>query len=352
MRKAIIITGPTGGHFFPGLAIGERLKDKFEIKFFVPKREYIVKHLEKRNFTFRFIPTARITKKNFIFSTFKIFYLIIFSIILFLKEKPRIIIGTGSYVCVPFIIGGRILCKKIIIHEQNYIPGKTTKILSPFVNFILLTFPYKNKLPSKKCIITGFPLISEYRENYRKEKIREIYGLENIKTILILGGSQGASFINRLIINNLSYFKKKGFQLVHIAGKEKDFVEKKFFENNIKGKVYDFFYEMNKLYSAVDYVICRAGAGTLVEIVEKEIPAFLIPYPYAGGHQVRNAEYLSKVGCAFFAEEKYIETGNFVDLFEKFLQESYKLKENLKKIKLSDNGKIEEIIFTLFKEIT
>jgi UDP-N-acetylglucosamine--N-acetylmuramyl-(pentapeptide) pyrophosphoryl-undecaprenol N-acetylglucosamine transferase len=347
MKKVIIVTGPTGGHFFPGVAIGERLRKYFEIKFFVPEREYIVKHLEKRNFKFRFVPSVKITKKNFIFSIFKLFYLILFSIILFMKEKPQIIIGTGSYVCVPFIIGGRILFKKVLIHEQNYIPGKTTKFLSPFVNLIFLTFPNKDNLPARKCIITGFPLISEYKENFPREEVKNFLGIENIKTILILGGSQGASFINRLITDNLTYFKEKSFQLIHIAGKDKNYVEEEFKKSGIKGKVYDFFYEMNKLYSAVDYVISRAGAGTIVEIVEKEIPSFLIPYPYAGGHQIKNAEYLSKIGCAFFVEEDKIKSEKFVILFEKFLLESQKIRENLKKIKLSDRGKIEEIILNL-----
>ncbi|MCX7917468.1 MAG: UDP-N-acetylglucosamine--N-acetylmuramyl-(pentapeptide) pyrophosphoryl-undecaprenol N-acetylglucosamine transferase [bacterium] len=345
--KIIIITGPTGGHFLPGVAIGEMLKEYFEIRFFVPKREYIIRYLEKKNFQFRIIPFVKITKKNFFFSIFKLFYLIVFSVILFIKEKPKIVIGTGSYVCVPFIIGAKILFKKIIIHEQNYLPSKTTKILSPIANFIFLTFPYTNRLPLKKCFITGFPLISDYKVNLKKENVREDLGLKETKTILVLGGSQGASFINKLILNNLDYFKKKGFQILHIAGKDKDYLEEKFKENGIEGKVYEFSYEMNKLYSAVDFVICRAGAGTIVEIIEKKIPAFLIPYPFAGGHQIKNAEYLSKIGCVFFIEEKKLNIKEFPYLFDKFLYESSNISENLKKIKLSDNGKIKEIILEL-----
>ncbi|MFN4227296.1 MAG: UDP-N-acetylglucosamine--N-acetylmuramyl-(pentapeptide) pyrophosphoryl-undecaprenol N-acetylglucosamine transferase [Candidatus Ratteibacteria bacterium] len=348
--KVIIITGPTGGHFFPGLAIGESLKDYFEIKFFVPKREYIINHLKKRNFPFIVIPSVKITKKNFVFSFFKLFSLIIFSIFLFIKEKPQIIIGTGSYVCVPFIIGGRILYRKVIIHEQNYLPSKTTKILSIFADFIFLTFPFKNKLPLRKCVITGFPLISDFKKNFSKEEILKQLELENSKILLVLGGSQGASFINKLIVNNIDFFKDKGFQIVIIAGKDKDFVEEKFNEKKVKGKVYDFFYEMNKLYTIADYVICRAGAGSIVEIVEKEIPAFLIPYPYAGGHQIKNALYLQKFGCAFFVEEKEINSKNFTFLFNKFLNESSNIKENLKKIKLSDKGIIKEIVLSLSKK--
>ncbi|MCM8785090.1 MAG: UDP-N-acetylglucosamine--N-acetylmuramyl-(pentapeptide) pyrophosphoryl-undecaprenol N-acetylglucosamine transferase [Candidatus Omnitrophica bacterium] len=347
--KVIIITGPTGGHFFPGLAIGESLKNYFEIKFFVPEREYIINHLKKRNFQFIVIPSVKITKKNFIFSIFRFFFLIIFSIFLFLKEKPRIIIGTGSYVCVPFIIGSKILCKKIIIHEQNYIPSKTTKILSPFADFIFLTFPYRNRLPFRKCVITGFPLISDFKKNFLKEEIQKELGLENSKTLLLLGGSQGAYFINKLVVDNLDYFKEKKFQIIIIAGKDKDFVESKFKEKKIKGKVYDFFYEMNKLYTLADYVICRAGAGTIVEIVEKKIPAFLIPYPYAGGHQIKNALYLKRIGCGFFVEEREINSKNFTFLFEEFLKESFNIKENLKKIRLSDKGDIEKFILNFSK---
>ncbi|MCM8804063.1 MAG: UDP-N-acetylglucosamine--N-acetylmuramyl-(pentapeptide) pyrophosphoryl-undecaprenol N-acetylglucosamine transferase [Candidatus Omnitrophica bacterium] len=347
MKRIVIITGPTGGHFFPGLAIGEKLKETFEILFFVPNREYIIKHLENKNFKYKIIPIVKITKKNFIFSIFKFFILTIYSFLIFIKEKPKLIIGTGSYVCVPFILGAKILNKKVVIHEQNYIPSKTTKILSPFVNYIFLTFPNCKGLPKKKCILTGFPLISEFYKSYSKEEIRKELGLDNTKTLLIVGGSQGATFINKLIVDNLEYLKSKNFQFIHIAGKDKDFVERNFKEKNINGNVYDFFYEMNKLYSISDYIICRAGAGTIVEIIEKEIPAFLIPYPFASGHQKKNAEYLSEKGCVFLVEQREINKNNFAFLFEEFLKKSLNIKENLKKIKLSDKGKIEEILFKL-----
>lgn len=350
MNKIIIITGPTGGHFFPGLAIGEKLHKNFEIIFFVPNREYIINHLKKGNFKYRIIPSVKITKKNFIFSIFQFLYLVIFSFFLFIREKPAIIIGTGSYVCVPFILGAKFSGKKVLIHEQNYLPSKTTKILSPFAVYIFLTFPNYNKLPKKKCILTGFPLISEFYKSYFREEILKELGLKDVKTLLVVGGSQGASFINNLIVDNLEYFKNKNFQIIHIAGKDKDFVEEKFKERNIIGNVYDFFYEMNKLYTVADYIICRAGAGTIVEIVEKKIPSFLIPYPYAGNHQKKNGEYLSKNGCAFLVEEKQINRNNFTFLFEEFLKKSLTIKENLKKIELSDKGKIEEIIFKLYKK--
>ncbi|MCM8817988.1 MAG: UDP-N-acetylglucosamine--N-acetylmuramyl-(pentapeptide) pyrophosphoryl-undecaprenol N-acetylglucosamine transferase [Candidatus Omnitrophica bacterium] len=348
--KVIIITGPTGGHFFPGLAIGERLIKNFDVEFFVPERKFIIKNLEIRNFKYKIIPYVKLTKKNFIFFIFKFFYLIELSIFIFLKKKPDIVIGTGSYVCVPFVLGAKILNKKIVIHEQNYIPGKATKILAPFVNSIFLTFPNCDKLPKKKCIITGFPLIFDFYKSYSEQEIRDSLGVNKLKTILVIGGSQGSKFLNNLILKNLEYFKNKNFQIIHIAGNGKEDVEKKFIEVKIHGKVYDFFYEMNKLYSIADYVICRAGSGTLVEIVEKEIPAFLIPYPYAGGHQKKNAEYLEKIGCAFLVEEKQINDENFPYIFEGFLKKSSSIKENLKKIKLSEKGKIEEFILQLIKK--
>lgn len=342
--KIAIITGPTGGHFFPGLSIGERLRDKFDVVFFVPERDYIIKNLNRRNFKYIIIPVAKITKKNFIFSIFKFFLLVLFSIFIFLKERVSIVIGTGSYACVPYIFGAKILNKKILIHEQNFIPGKSTKILSRIANYIFLTFPNYDGLNKKKCIITGMPLLSQFEEVYSKNDVINQLQIKNMKTILVIGGSQGAWFINNLIVENLDYFKEKKFQIIHIAGKDKEYVERKFNEKNVEGKVYDFFYEMNKLYTIADYCICRAGAGTIVEIVEKEIPSFFIPYPYAGGHQSKNASFLSKMDCGFLAEEKEIKEKGFISLFEEFLKKCPIIKENLKKIKLSDKNKIKEIV--------
>jgi len=346
--EIIIITGPTGGHFFPGLAIGEMFGNE-RVKFFVPEREFIKKWLNKKNFSYRIIPTIRLTKKNFLFFPFKFFYILIFSIFIYKKEKPEIVIGTGSYVSVPFIIGAKILKKKIFIHEQNYIPGKATKFLSFFVDYIFLTFPNFDKLPKRKCEITGFPLISDLKKEYERSEVLKELGLKDKKTIVIFGGSQGSKFLNSLICENIEYFKEKNLQILHIAGKEKESVEKIYKEKNIDGIVFDFFYEMAKIYSICDFIICRSGAGTVVEIVEKKIPAFLIPYPYAGGHQKENAEYLRKNGGCFLMEENEENRKKFIILFEEFIGKCENIKENLKKITLTDKGKIKEIILRFLK---
>ncbi|MCM8771497.1 MAG: UDP-N-acetylglucosamine--N-acetylmuramyl-(pentapeptide) pyrophosphoryl-undecaprenol N-acetylglucosamine transferase [Candidatus Omnitrophica bacterium] len=350
MEKIIIITGPTGGHFFPGLAIGERLKNHFKVKFFIPQREFILKILKNKKFDYKIIPSVKVNKKNFFLSVFRVFYLVIFSVQLFRREKPSLVIGTGSYVCIPFILGAKILNKKIIIHEQNYIPSKTTRFLAPFVNFIFLSFPNYEKLPKKKCIITGFPLISDFYKTYSKEEILKDLGLEKKETVLIIGGSQGARFLNNIVVNHLEYFKAKNFQIILIAGKEKESVEKVIIEKNLSGKVYNFFYEMNKLYAVADYVISRAGAGTIAELTMKKIPAFLIPYPYAGNHQKKNAEYLCKIGCAFMVEERKINDKNFIFLFEEFVKKSQEIRENLKKIDITEKEVIENFILDLFKK--
>ncbi len=346
--KIIIVTGPTGGHFFPGLAIGEMFGNE-EVKFYIPEREFIIKWLNKKKFTYRIIPTIRLTKKNFLFFIFKFFYILILSILLYKKENPKIVIGTGSYVSVPFIIGAKILKKKTFIHEQNYVPGKATRLLSFFVDYIFLTFPSFDKLPKRKCKITGFPLISDLKKEYERKEVLKELGLKDKKNLLVFGGSQGSKFLNSLICENIEYFKQKNFQIIHIAGKEKEFVEKFYKEKNFNGIVFDFFYDMTKIYSVCDFIICRSGAGTIVEIVEKKIPAFLIPYPYAGGHQIENAKYLENKGCCFVMEEKEENKKKFTSLFEEFIVKCENIKENLKKITLTDEGKIKEIILKFLR---
>jgi len=346
--EIVIVTGPTGGHFFPGLAIGEMFGNE-KVKFYIPEREFIIKWLNKKKFTYRIVPTIKLTKKNFLFFIFKFFYILILSILFYKKEKPKIVIGTGSYVSVPFIIAAKILKKKTFIHEQNYIPGKATKLLSFFADYIFLTFPNFDKLPKRKCKITGFPLISDLKKEYKKKQILRELNLKDKKTLVIFGGSQGSKFLNSLICENIEYFKQKNFQILHIAGKEKEFVEKIYKEKNFDGIVFDFFYEMGKIYSICDFIICRSGAGTITEIVDKKIPAFLIPYPYAGGHQKENAEYLRKKDACFLMEENEENKKNFINLFEEFIVKCENIKENLKKITLTDKGEIKEIILKFLK---
>ena len=348
----LFITGPTGGHFFPALSLAEEIFEKTSLngKFIIPEREALIKWLRKKKISFEIIPEAKFSKRNLLIFPFLFGYVCIISFNLIIKEKPKIVVGTGSYFSVPLIIVAKILKRKILLHEQNFIPGKATKILSVFADKIALTFPNRNGLPFKKCVITGMPVLKEHRKIYKREEVIEEFGLQNDRiTVLVMGGSQGASFINRLIIKNISYFKK--FQIIHIAGRDKEIVEKIYRKEGVKGKIFDFCYEIGKIYCVADVAICRAGAGTITELVANRIPSILIPYPFAGGHQRKNAEFLKNYGGCIVAYQNENTEKNFIFLFERLLEERERMVENLGKLKLvDDEGNLSGLLISLIKD--
>ncbi|MDD3725909.1 MAG: UDP-N-acetylglucosamine--N-acetylmuramyl-(pentapeptide) pyrophosphoryl-undecaprenol N-acetylglucosamine transferase [Candidatus Ratteibacteria bacterium] len=335
-----IVTGPTGGHFFPGLAIAEQLREKADVKtqFFVPDRRYIVQWLQKKGFHYKTMPDVRTTIKNPL-SFLKLIYLVFCSCHILLKNKYNIVVITGSYATLPFLIASFLCNKKIFVHEQNAIPGKITRVSFFIADRIALSFPSADIRYKKNAVITGFPIPEDFKKRYQKKDILPLFNFsENKRTVLVLGGSQGASFLNNLIAKNMDYLSKKNLQFIHLAGMEKEKLSAEYGRYGIKAQVFDFYFDMAKLYSITDMIVCRAGAGTLAEICEWNIPAIVIPYPYAGGHQKYNALYLAQRGGCCILEQNSDAIRIFPDIFEKALKESDTIKKNLQKILIVDSA--------------
>lgn len=343
--KVAIVSGPTGGHFFPALSIGDKLRENgIYVKFFIPERKFLIEWLKRKNHSFSIIPSVKFSRKEILFP-FKFAHIVLKCMLFIKRENYSALLGTGSYTTFPFLVAGKILNKRIYLHEQNYIPGKVTKILSFFSDRVFLTFPHKNKLPGRKILFCGFPLIDDFKRRVEREKIlRKISLKENRRNIVVFGGSQSASFLNKLIIENIDYFKHGGFQIIIIAGKEKEKMENIFSREGVNGKVFDFYFDMNELYSIADVIISRAGAGTVAELTYWKIPGILVPYPFAGGHQFFNAKFLERKGGCFLFLQKEENVKKFPLFFEKFMKNYDSIKKALEKIDLSDNGKIVDFI--------
>ena len=350
--KIAVVTGPTGGHFFPGLALAEELRDKenSEISFFVPGRSYIIKWLEQKGFYYKVIPEVKIAIKKPL-SFFKLIYLVFRSCITLLSGQFDIVVITGSYTTLPFLLASFFCNKKSFVHEQNFIPGKITRLSCFIADRIGLSFPSNSIFRKKKSVITGFPVPVDFKKRYEKKEILSQFNFsEENKTVLVLGGSQGAAFLNHLIIENMGYLSKKNLQFIHLAGKEKERLVGEYKRYGIKAQVFDFYFDMAKLYSITDIVVCRAGAGTLAEICEWKVPAIVIPYPYAGGHQRYNALYLARQGGCNMLDQNTNCIKLFPVIFEKTLKESDMIKKRLEKISIVDKeGNNIRVIMELLK---
>ena len=307
--KVLIVAGGTGGHILPALVLARDIKIRNigQVLFVISSRKQDREIISGKGVDFTTLPIASLQSKN-IFSVLnflaRLFIGTIESAYLLLKFKPDTVVGFGGYVSGPIVLLASLSGIRTIIHEQNVCPGKANRILARFVNKITIGFlDAKSYLKSfeSKIIFSGNPLRDGLKRDNRAKAADSF-------NVLIIGGSQGAHKLNTIVPEAASLIEKDNrsmLNFIHIAGKKDlEEVEKSYEKIGIKNRVFSFTEHMARLYNECDFVISRAGAMTVSELLTLEIPAILVPYPYAGGHQKLNAMVLEKIGSGILLEEK------------------------------------------------
>jgi len=316
MKRIIIAGGGTGGHFYPAFSLIEDLiKNGWQIVFAVKKNDISINILKENDIPYIEIDMVSLPRginifKHFIF-IWKLFFSIKYSLRIIKDFDPEIIMGMGSYVAFPLIFAGWIKKKKTIIHESNAVIGISNYISGFFAEKILSGLPIRDNPFYEKTILTGTPIRKIFYIDMPKEKARENLNLHNNELLfLIFGGSQGAKNINEAFYRVLLEFanEKKKINFIQITGK-KNFneIKEKYEKTNLlneNSKIFEYYENMPLLYSACDVVISRSGSSTITELIYYKKPAILIPLKTAaGGHQMENAQILSKYGSAIVLKD-------------------------------------------------
>jgi UDP-N-acetylglucosamine--N-acetylmuramyl-(pentapeptide) pyrophosphoryl-undecaprenol N-acetylglucosamine transferase len=185
-----------------------------------------------------------------------------------------------------------------IVHEANVIPGKANRFFAKHAKAVATHFSDSAVFFKVPVIETGMPIREEYCLNIMtKQQARTFFQLDPGKlTLFIFGGSQGAAAINRLFGETLplTHEKEKNIQVLHFTGNRSSARELKLIyeKHGISAVVRDFETQMHIAWLAADLAISRAGASSIAEQIEMEVPGILIPYPYAGQHQDKNADWM------------------------------------------------------------
>ena len=152
--------------------------------------------------------------------------------------------------------------------------------------------------------ITGTPIRTEL-QRIDRETARQQLGLrEDLPTLLVMGGSQGATGINQAMIKSLPSLQGCALQVIHLSGaRDERLVADNYQRENIPAYVAAFHHAMEEVYSAADFAIARSGAASLAELAAFSLPAILIPFPYAADdHQTRNAEIFARAEAAIILQ--------------------------------------------------
>jgi UDP-N-acetylglucosamine--N-acetylmuramyl-(pentapeptide) pyrophosphoryl-undecaprenol N-acetylglucosamine transferase len=306
--RVLIAGGGTGGHLFPALAIAEELRhqvseakvlflggDRGLEKQIVPREGFDLASVSVRGWSRRF------HWQTIAFPWF-LFLGLWRSFMILRRFRPKVVVGTGGYVSGPVVFLASLMGIPTLIQEQNSFPGVTTRILSPRVDQVHLSFPQSRRYFRKKnhLRMSGNPLRIELGRAERR-RAAEAFALDHRrKTVLVMGGSQGAHSINMAVARGFDRLEAEDVQVIWQTGKgDLAQIRQQFAERGPGTVVVDFIQDMSSAYGAADVVVCRAGATTVAEIALCGLPAIFVPYPFAAAdHQRINAQALVKAGAA------------------------------------------------------
>lgn len=315
--RIIFAGGGTGGHLFPAIAIAERIRELLskgagaEILFVGTKRGIEYRMRDQLGFPLRLINVrglARsLTLKNLLVP-FVLAGALMKARSLLNTFAPDLVVGTGGYVSLPVLKMAAWKRIPIVLQEQNSFPGITTRHLANHACRIYLGFSIAKEYlhTNAEVLVTGNPVRHTIVDGDHNTACAE-YGLDPLKkTILILGGSQGARSINYAVLKSLKNNTiPDGYQLLWQTGRRdyKDVAAE--VGSKVSGCVlFPFVHDMRTVYAAADLAVARAGALTLAELVACELPSIFIPYPHAAGdHQRKNARDIVQRGMADMLDE-------------------------------------------------
>lgn len=309
--RVVFAGGGTGGHLFPAVAIAERLVEKSNVDFvFVGTKNKIeARIVPQLGYKFRTIWIGGFSRKfrmsNFLLPL-KVVVSVFQSLKLLLEFKPQVVVGTGGYVSGPVCAAAVMTRTPIVLQEHNSYPGVMTRMFAPFAREVHIAFNSSKKYFRKNSnlFVTGSP-VRKMRRVDRVEALKFFELAPERKTLFVTGGSLGARELNSAVLEVVDELMKRNYQIIWQTGSVDYERVKESIENKSRNiMVAEFVDRMEFAYSAADVAVCRGGATTVAELIYFNLPALIIPYPYAAAnHQVENAHALVESGAAVMVLE-------------------------------------------------
>ena len=324
--RIIIAGGGTGGHIFPAIAVAQAIKalaPDAVILFVGALGKMEMEKVPQAGFEIKGITIAGFNRSQ-LFKNISLPWKLLKSFFqvsaIFKSFKPNAVFGVGGYSSFPVLKFAQTKNISTYIHESNAFAGKAnTWLAKNAIKIFTGTFGMEAFFPTSKILVTGNPIRKNImNHSYTKQTALQVFNLEaSKKTILIMGGSLGASSINKAIQANLVTFFDKNIQLIWQTGKPNAEIYAASAHSYENVFVHSFIDNMSAAYAAADIVISRSGAMAVSEICITGKPAVFVPYPLAAeDHQTFNA--MNHVNNKAAAMVKDKEVGN--DLIPNVLQ--------------------------------
>ncbi len=300
MPRLLIAASGTGGHLFPALAVADRLPPDWSVRWLgVPDR--LERQLVPSRYPLYTVRAGGLQGRGLrkLQQLLKLLWSTIPVLRLIQREDCSAVFTTGGYIAAPAILAARLARKPVVLHESNAVPGQVTRLLGRFCTRVALGLPQAaGRLPGVRPQVTGTPVRQEFLQPMDcPDWVPAGAG----PLLLVIGGSQGAVGLNRMVRAAAPQLLQKGCRIVHLCGNQDPeqgqlqhsaYVERSFSD------------QMPALLQHADLAISRAGAGSLSELSVCRTPAVLVPFPQAADdHQSANAEAATAVGAAVIVSQ-------------------------------------------------
>lgn len=322
--KIVFTGGGTGGHFYPIIAITQRLNkmiDKEKILgarlYFFSDGPYDKEVLFENSLIYESISTGKLRTyfsiKNF-FDVIKTFFAVLNAIYKLFSIYPDVVFGKGGYSSFPTLFAAKILRIPVFIHESDSAPGRVNHWAGSFAKRTAVSFKDAAEFfPKERVAWTGQPIRKEIEQKASREKALEFFKMESdVPVLLVLGGSQGAEIINDTILEALPGLLKN-FRVIHQTGVRnfklvKGQADVIIADNKNKSRYFSYAFlsplQMKMAAGAASIVVSRAGS-TIFEIASWGVPSILIPFTESNAdHAKKNAFCYARAGCCSVVEEK------------------------------------------------
>lgn len=330
--RILLLGGGSGGHVFPLIAVADALKEKAQqtgtpLELMVlGEGKFMEKAAAEKGIVFKSVMAGKLRRYLSLLTILDIFkmpvgfFQALWHIFWFM---PDVVFAKGGYASLPGALVAKIYFIPLFVHESDSVPGLANRVLGKLAKTVFVSFNSSQKyFKAGKTVLTGNPVRKELMSGNRAVALQN-FGLNpDKKTILVLGGSQGAQKINQIIMDSLVMLVNpptSGFQILHQCGESQLQLVKTELEKIIKEgqgeyadavrvnyKPYPFFNtnDMALAYAAADIIISRAGANNVFEISMLGKPVILIPLFHGSrGEQLFNAEELAKFGGVYIEEQ-------------------------------------------------
>ena len=309
---SIIMTGGgTGGHLAIIKAVKEHLKGEALVYIGSSKGQDKEWFEEDDDFSHKyFFDTRGVVNQGGLGKVKSLFMMgsaMVKAIKLIRKHKAKVVFSVGGFSAAPMAFAAKLTRTPLVIHEQNAALGSLNKLLKPYATHFISS--YLEESPLK-----AYPIKKVFFDNAHVRT--------EVKTIIFLGGSQGARAINALALEMAPKLKEKGIKIIHQAGVNNiEEVQKEYTSLGLEAEVFGFTTKLAAYMNEADFAVARSGASTLWELSATAVPTLYIPYPYAAkDHQYYNAQFLVERNLAWLMREGEIAIPKVLSLLDENIE--------------------------------